>query len=721
MSERSFQHEEHHDALLDEHYAAHLQEQIDINEAAELLAISPATVRNWVKAGKIRTITRNARQRLFDKREILRLKAEIESGRSHRLKNRRNKKAAAGQAIPAEYVSSSHYVNLAEQIVALTKEAPQPVHPNLILLELALNLLQARGRLNRPNLKASGESLTEQWIQNKLQPGFYQPLLAQLYDVKAGLSLAEQEILRAIHKLEIPFIEGDDLLGLVYLSLSILGKRKRQGSYYTPLPLVKHLVERSMATLEKVPSPAVVDPCCGSGNFLIQLFIALRKHYRQAGFNLVAAEKLARDSLHGDDIDPTAVILAQLNLALHHQSEPLVPFQFNIRCRNTLAQHGQPLAPANRYDLVIGNPPWGYHYTREEVKRLKERFTCAATSLESFALFIEYGLNILKEKGLLTFVLPEALLNVRLHQEIRRLLLTQTRILSIQLLGQRFSHVYTPTIVLMAQKWSGPGSTDLDGMEHHITVEENGYNQHVPQRRFLHNEQYIFNVRASNQEEQLVEQMRRLPGALFLKNRAAFALGIVTGNNKAFVSKEPVPGAEPVLKGSDVFKYALYPGPHYLIFKPHLFQQVAPEHLYRAPEKLVYRFINEHLIFAYDNRQTLSLNSANILIPQLPGYSIKYVLAVLNSRAAQFFHASCFASVKVLRKHIESIPIPPCSPAEQAEVIQWVNHLLKEENPVRRRQIYEQIDQLIMQLYRFTADQQERIRAKYPSVKFLFK
>ena len=37
---------------------------------------------------------------------------------------------------------------------------------------------------------------------------------------------------------------------------------------------------------------------------------------------------------------------------------------------------------------------------------------------------------------------------------------------------------------------------------------------------------------------------------------------------------------------------------------------------------------------------------------------MNYVLAILNSRIAQFIYKREFHSVKVLRSHIENIPIP---------------------------------------------------------------
>ena len=143
-----------------------------------------------------------------------------------------------------------------------------------------------------------------------------------------------------------------------------------------------------------------------------------------------------------------------------------------------------------------------------------------------------------------------------------------------------------------------------------------------------------------------------VPDARYLACNAKFALGIVTGNNKKYIRDKKEDGFETVLKGSDIFRYSIKDINNYIQFTPNAFQQVASEKMYRAEEKLLYRFICEVPVFAYDNCQTLSLNSCNILIPQIEGMDIKYVLAVLNSRVSAFFINKKFNSVKLLRSHI---------------------------------------------------------------------
>lgn len=89
-----------------------------------------------------------------------------------------------------------------------------------------------------------------------------------------------------------------------------------------------------------------------------------------------------------------------------------------------------------------------------------------------------------------------------------------------------------------------------------------------------------------------------------------------------------------------------------------MFQQVAPDLVYRAKEKLVYKFVSKNLVFAYDNQQRLFLNSANILIPKVQNHSIKTVLAFLNSKLFQYVYHTKFNELKVLKSNLLQLPFP---------------------------------------------------------------
>ena len=141
---------------------------------------------------------------------------------------------------------------------------------------------------------------------------------------------------------------------------------------------------------------------------------------------------------------------------------------------------------------------------------------------------------------------------------------------------------------------------------------------------------------------------------------------------------------------------------NYIEYKPEAFQQCAKTEFYRAKEKLIYRFISTKLIFGYDNEQTLTLNSCNVLIPRIDGLNMKYVMAILNSSPAQFIFEKLFNSVKVLRSHIESIPIPVPDNKTQTEIIKLVDRLLSNRDETKETEIFNEIDEKVANLYNLT-------------------
>ena len=137
---------------------------------------------------------------------------------------------------------------------------------------------------------------------------------------------------------------------------------------------------------------------------------------------------------------------------------------------------------------------------------------------------------------------------------------------------------------------------------------------------------------------------------------------------------------EKIIKGADIEKFKIKNCKNYILFTPSDFQQCAPEKMYRAKEKLLYKFISKKLVFAYDDKQTLTLNSCNILIPKIEGLDIKYILGILNSDIVQFYFEKKFKSVKVLKSHIEQIPIPDVKFEEQIPIINIVDKIILSKN-----------------------------------------
>lgn len=124
--------------------------------------------------------------------------------------------------------------------------------------------------------------------------------------------------------------------------------RKNKGAYATPRALADEVARK----LSGDSSKRVLDPSCGTGALLLAV---LREQFRRDP-NPQAIRRQA-SNLHGIDIDPVAVEIAQLSLwlASHNARVPLEVFRTNIRASNALTRT---IPGWDSFDALVMNPPW---------------------------------------------------------------------------------------------------------------------------------------------------------------------------------------------------------------------------------------------------------------------------------------------------------------------------------------------------------------------------
>ncbi|MFX1455037.1 MAG: N-6 DNA methylase [Promethearchaeota archaeon] len=139
------------------------------------------------------------------------------------------------------------------------------------------------------------------------------------------------------------------------------------GEYYTPPFLVKKMIEESYSLGDNV-----LDPCCGSGNFLIGLI----KHI--FSMNISNNEKIkAINKVYGFDINPISIFMSKVNF-LFLLKDQISKIKLNLFVEDFLFHERNDLM--EKFDLIIGNPPW-YTYRdvesikiQKELKKLAEQF-----------------------------------------------------------------------------------------------------------------------------------------------------------------------------------------------------------------------------------------------------------------------------------------------------------------------------------------------------------
>lgn len=662
---------------------------ISLSEACSYLSISTATGRNWIKSGIL--IPHDNTGKTFIKEHIVKIKEGIEDNKIDRLNKRRNKKNVKGSFIPKKYINSVKGVKLVEGILSQVSETLDDTIVKIILAEYALKFYFYRHEKNvLDNIYLT--RLVDKSHQSPvfdLTRSFFNENNISIETVKEYLNVPNNGLSFDVFDLT------DDVLGMLYMSLKTTSSRKKNGIYYTPTKVVKEMIKEILS--EKKTFNNIVDPCCGTGNFLIEFI--------KNGIKI--------QDIFGYDIDSTSIYIARMNIAIFSNSDEkeLVTITNNVCLKDSLSLVDSDM----KFDLVVGNPPWGSEFDEKTLEFVSTNYsTFSKRGLEAFSLFIELGCRITDLNGVFSYVVPETFFNVKTHSAIRELVMENMNIKQVTYWGNVFDGVLAPAVSFVFRK----EETSKFGLN--ASIKDSKGNTHkIQKERIITSNDWNFNI--SDEQLYILNKVRNNEGVVYLDNNADFALGIVTGDNKKHLVNTKINDEfSPIVRGSDVYRFSLGEASNFIKYEPEKYQQVAKNNLYFCEEKLIYRFICDTLVFAYDNELTLSLNSANIIVPKVTGLSIKYIMAILNSKLAHFYFKLSFNSIKILRNHIESIPLKYTSTEVMDEVISIVDKIMETSVNTEKETLYNKLNLLIYDIYDLDSEEKEIIEKFYDRSLFLY-
>ena len=453
----------------------------------------------------------------------------------------------------------------------------------------------------------------------------------------------------------------DDWIGFVYQSLTAEGSRILKGLYYTKPVIVSEM----LSDIRVLNGEKFLDPCCGSGIFLLKV------------------EHAQLEQLYGIDNDPLAVMIAKANLMVKFSESSVYPQIYQM----DFLLHAASALGDLKFDYIVTNPPWGTekgHLHRSEVIHSKEKAS----------LFFTESFKFLNKNGIQHFLMPSSLMKIKVHADLRRFVTHETRMESIKCYRERFKGVFTDFISLKVSRKPIFGTQTYT-----VTTEKN----EVSRKEFKPiDDDFCAIPMLSDRDEAILGRAERMRHDDLSHSR--WALGIITGNNAKVLSDRPGKGLEPIFTGKDIGKYSLKPASRYVRYDRANFQQCAKDEFYRAKEKLVYKFVSGRLCFTYDDQQRLFLNSANILIPEVDGMGIKTVLAFLNSSLFNFVYVKRFDDLKILKGNLSALPFPKITPEQDKQLSALVDRALSGD-----AEAVSVIDDFIFGLYQLGKEEIDRI------------
>ncbi len=185
--------------------------------------------------------------------------------------------------------------------------------------------------------------------------------------------------------------------------------RNHEGVYYTPLSIVREMMEAVLGG-ENLEDKTFLDPCCGCGNFLA---MALEMGFRA-------------ENIYGYDIDYRAVEFARERLAEG----------VNIECCDFLMD-----APSISFDYIFTNPPWGKRIDAVSRKALSERYG-TPLRVDTSVIFQSAIFEHIRKDGVVGMLMPESYFNIGAFEWGRSQLLRST-ILYISDFGKPFKGLMT--------------------------------------------------------------------------------------------------------------------------------------------------------------------------------------------------------------------------------------------------------------------------------------
>lgn len=497
---------------------------------------------------------------------------------------------------------------------------------------------------------------------------------------------------------------------------------------------------------ESIEKMNFIDISCGSGSFLLGVYDLLIRYHTEyynkfpkqvksgdveehegiLRLSLRKKRDILLNNIHGVDIDPQAVEVTQLSLYLKILEEEttasasqtrlafkeaLLPsLNKNIICGNSLidsknlnpdlfSSTDSDLNPMSfsiafsiimsegGFDVVVGNPPWGADFREDEKEIFDRVYKLNSGKYESYIYFLERATDLLKENGLLGYIVPSYWISRSQTDALRNYLCGIFWPSHLHVLPENvFKGVKMDSCILIVSK----SKTDKvsvceikrDDLEDSSSVKGITNRCHdVPISVWMENPAFRFNPRIGEKDVQLITKIGK--NRTQLANIVEITQGLTLYRRSTLIEKFGKKKAEEIvtrrlfhsdhkknktfkkeLLGEDVQRFFVkWNGESWVSYGPWLAHAV-DERFFHGPRLIVQKLRNpmlkQRLVVGYlDDKETYSAGVLlNAVIRPSQKYSLYFLMGILNSKLINYWYRKTILDVSIRVFDLEKVPIP---------------------------------------------------------------
>jgi adenine-specific DNA-methyltransferase len=191
--------------------------------------------------------------------------------------------------------------------------------------------------------------------------------------------------------------------------------KKNEGIFFTPPKTIEFIINIIKPLLNN-RFINILENSCGSGEFIINLI----KHFSNINITGIEKNKYIYDKIH-------------------HLSNNFIKI-----INEDFIEYDKP----DKYDLIIGNPPYSVIDKKDIHKNFHNYFEGRPNV---FIIFLIKSLKLLKEDGILAYVLPKNFINCLYYNKARKFIIDNYSIIHLSIANDKYLETTQETIILIIQ------------------------------------------------------------------------------------------------------------------------------------------------------------------------------------------------------------------------------------------------------------------------------